>query len=305
MKVFVTGSTGYIGSRVVAELLEQGHKVVGLCRTAEQAEGLKKLGVEPLIGDVREVEPLEKAAKEADAVLHLAFIHDFAKYEENVAIDKNVINAFHRALKGTGKRVVITSGTLMLGPTEPGKFADDNIDVTAVEIKSNSRGQLEKYALGLAKDGLNISVIRLPGFVYGENGHGFAHLAIQNAKKLGVAYYIGEGSAKFSAVHVRDAAHAYALALTKAQTGAAYNAVSENDATYKQLAEATAKLVGVEAKSASPDQAQQLLGPLLAMVFSINHQAVGIRIEKDLGWKPVVKTTLCDDVSHGSYIAPN
>jgi len=304
MKVFVTGGTGYVGSRVVAELLEQGHKVVSLCRTEEQAEKLRKLGVEPLIGDVREVGPLENAAREADAVLHLAFIHNFATFDENVAVDKNVINAYHRALKGTGKRVIFTSGTGSLGATEPGETVSDMVDITQPPYKMTmSRAELERYALRLAQDGLNISCIRLPPFVYGENGSGFIPFGIINAHKLGASYYINDGSQKHSFCHVRDCAHAYVLALTKAKAGAGYNCVSENMVSNKEFAEAVGKLVGVEAKSITVPEGQKLFGPILTMIFSMNHSAASVRIVQDLGWKPVFPTTVLDDITHGSYTA--
>ena len=52
MKVFVTGATGYIGGSVSTRLLEQGHEVIGLARSAEAAAGLKQRGIEPLMGDI-------------------------------------------------------------------------------------------------------------------------------------------------------------------------------------------------------------------------------------------------------------
>eukprot|EP00026_Physarum_polycephalum_P010978 Phypoly_transcript_11167.p1 GENE.Phypoly_transcript_11167~~Phypoly_transcript_11167.p1 ORF type:complete len:176 (+),score=25.98 Phypoly_transcript_11167:72-599(+) len=122
-KVFVTGATGYVGSRVVDQLLAAGHQVVGLCRNEERAKVLRSKGVEALIGDVREIATLEKAARQADAVLHLAFIRDFAKYEESTKIDRDLINAFAHALKETNKPLVGTLFHFHLPPLPRPSFS--------------------------------------------------------------------------------------------------------------------------------------------------------------------------------------
>jgi len=298
MKVFVTGATGYVGSHVVDQLLAEGHKVVGLCRSEEKANVLRSKGAEPLIGDVREVAPLEKAAREADAVLHIGFI---AKFDESSDEDKNLINAFHRTLKGTNKRLVVTTATLIFGETEPGQPVDDSRD-PKTKHSSRPRALVDIDCLELAKDGLNISVLRLATFVYGYNGSGFVPAAISLARKHGFAAYIGDGSGKFAAVHVDDGANAYLKVLAHGKAGQGYHAVSENETTFKELAEAVGKLVGVPTKSISKEEAGDYFKvPFLTTAFSANHQATGSRLAEDCGWKPTSKTTIIQDIINGSY----
>lgn len=71
MKYFVTGAPGFIGSRVVDQLLAEGHQVTGLARSEERAEGLKAKGATPVIADLREVDVIARAAAEADGVVRL------------------------------------------------------------------------------------------------------------------------------------------------------------------------------------------------------------------------------------------
>ena len=114
MRVFVTGATGFIGSKVVPELLAAGHQVLGLVRSEEKAKALAATGAEVHMGDVEDLDSLRSGAAACDGVIHLAFIHDFSKFQEVCKKDAEAITAIGEVLKGTGKPFVVTSGTLMV-----------------------------------------------------------------------------------------------------------------------------------------------------------------------------------------------
>lgn len=103
MKVLVTGATGYIGYNVVKLLVKEKQKydVIGLCRNEEGAQKLRDIGVNPLIGDVREPEKIAETAKKVDAVLHLAWIRDWKDMHAIVQYDVKFIEAILKALEGT------------------------------------------------------------------------------------------------------------------------------------------------------------------------------------------------------------
>lgn len=75
MRVFVTGATGFIGSAVTEELMAAGHTVTALARSEETAKKLSEKGIQPMLGNLDDVESLRKAAAAADGVIHLAFMH--------------------------------------------------------------------------------------------------------------------------------------------------------------------------------------------------------------------------------------
>ena len=100
MKVFVTGATGFIGSRVIDQLLHAGHEISALVRTEASAKPLAERGVEIVKGDLTSLEAAAEAAKAADSVLHLAFVHDFKKYEESCVIEEAFVTAINKALAG-------------------------------------------------------------------------------------------------------------------------------------------------------------------------------------------------------------
>src|SRR5579872_1547975 len=102
MTIFVTGATGYIGSVVTEKLRAAGHTVVGLSRSAAAGRKLEQLGAQPVCGDLRDTGVIESAARQSDAVIHLAM----EMSAEAPVLDKGVVDA----VLASGKPFVYTSG---------------------------------------------------------------------------------------------------------------------------------------------------------------------------------------------------
>ena len=100
MKVFVTGATGFIGSRVVDLLLDAGHEVSALVRSETSAKPLAERGVKVVMGDLTSLDAAAEAAKAADGVLHLAFVHDFANFQASCDLETAFVTAINKALAG-------------------------------------------------------------------------------------------------------------------------------------------------------------------------------------------------------------
>ncbi len=110
MRVFVTGATGFIGTELVKELVEAGHTVRGLARSDEGMQQLKAAGVEPHRGSLEDLDSLRRGAQGMDAVVNLAFNHDFTKFAESGGHERRAIAAMGEVLE-PGKLLLVTSGT--------------------------------------------------------------------------------------------------------------------------------------------------------------------------------------------------
>lgn len=158
MRIFLTGASGFIGSRILPALQASGHQVIGLARSDTAAQTLKALGVEVHRGTLDAPDSLLAGVEGADAVIHTAFDHDFSRFAANCEKDRQAILAMGRALQGSARPLVITSGTLM---------GDDGSGVPARESFFNSGHPSPRTASELAgqqllEAGVDVRVVRLP-----------------------------------------------------------------------------------------------------------------------------------------------
>lgn len=299
MNIFMTGTTGYIGSIVACKLKEAGHDVTGLVRSEDSAKKLDKLGIIPILGTLQDTEKLIEFASSAEAVIHTAFIHDYGNFADAVKTERNVIAAFTKAFAGTRKPLIATSGTGLLGDTGS-KIIDDS-EILEFKGKLASRAAAEQDIIHAAQQNIRSIALRLPIFVYGNGGSQFIPFLINDAIKTGVARYIEPGDFKYSVVHVEDAAELYIKALHHGKAGSVYHAVSESGITSQAITRAVAQMLGCQVVGISKEEAIQDWGISVATFFSLNNQISCSKAENELGWKPSVTTTMLQDIEVGSY----
>src|SRR6187402_62753 len=128
MRVFLTGATGFIGSRIVPELLAAGHHVIGMTRSDAGAQSLSAAGAEAHRATLEDLESIRAGAAKADAVIHTAFDHDFSQFVANCDKDRRVIEALGLVLKGSSRPLIITSGTGMGALNHSGMATEDVFD---------------------------------------------------------------------------------------------------------------------------------------------------------------------------------
>jgi nucleoside-diphosphate-sugar epimerase len=289
MRVFVTGATGFIGSAVVMELIAAGHQVLGLCRSEEKAAALAAAGAEVHRGSIEDLDSLKEAAARTDGVIHLAFNHDFSKFVANCENDRRVIKALGSALSGSGRPLIVTSGTGMAN-TLPGQPArEDNATIGSDRIP---RAASEEAAALVAAEGVNVSVVRLPQ-VHDTVKQGFVTPAIEIYRDKGACAYVGDGLNRWPAAHVLDVARLYRLAIEKAEPNAIYHAVAEEGVPMRDIAEAIGRRLKLPVKSIAPEEAQAFFG-WLAMFARLDIPASSEQTRKKLGWNPTGPGLIAD-----------
>lgn len=299
MKVFLTGATGYIGTVVAEQLQQAGHTIVGLARSEAAAAKLRERNIQPLLGELGDVEKLARAAQQADGVIHTAFMHDWSDFASAVEIERRAVSAMVQALAGSGKPLVATSGTGVLGDTGD-SIVDENTPIDSSLIPA-IRAKVEQEVIYAAERNVRGVILRLPFFVYGRGGSVFLPMLLKDAQQSGVARYIGSGENKMSAVHVDDVARLYILALEKAPAGSVFHAGVESGITMKAITTAISRTLGCQTASLSMAQATETWGVAAAALLSINSQTSALKAIQQLGWQPQSTFSLLEDIEHGSY----
>jgi nucleoside-diphosphate-sugar epimerase len=300
MHVFITGASGHVGSALVPELLTHGHTVSGLARSDDAAARITRWGAQVVRGDLDDTDGLRAAARAADGVVHLAFRHDAMQAGDIVSAaetDLAALRAIGQALAGTGKPLVGTSGTALLAMASPGRTGTEEDTVPG-----GYRVDAENFVIDLAGRGVRSSVVRLPPTTHSSlDVHGFVPSLIGFARKHAIAAYVRDGSNRWPAVHTRDAARLYRLALESAPAGTRLHAVGDEGIEFRRIAEAIGRGVGVPARAVEQDRAGEYVGFLGAFI-GLDNPASAARTRELLGWQPT-EPGLLDDLADGFYFA--
>ncbi len=297
MRVFVTGATGFIGSAVVRELLGAGHQVVGLARSDKAAAAVAAAGAAVFRGALEDTDGLKRAAAAADGVIHTGYIHDFspaANPAAAAAVDGNAIAAFGEALAGSGKPLVVAAA---LPPPAPGQVATE--DLPAPENPHYPRVS-ERAAIPLAGRDVRVSAVRLPPSVHGEGDPHFVTAFIRIARAKGLSAYIGNGANVWPAVHRRDAARLFRLALEQAPPGTLLNAIGDEGVPFREIAETIGRHLDVPVKSLTAEEARGHFGGTFAAFAAFDVPASSERTRERFGWRPV-EPGLIADLDQGHY----
>jgi nucleoside-diphosphate-sugar epimerase len=292
MRVFVTGATGFIGSRIVPELISAGHQVLGLARSDAGAQSLAAAGAEVQRGDLEDLESLRSGAAAADAVVHAAFQRfqhfrdDRTRFAENCELDKRAIEAIGAVLEGSNRPFIVSSG---VGVAQGRAATEDDPPIPPSATYPRAS---EATAVALMERGLHTSVMRLPQ-VHDTVKQGLVTALVATARAKGVSAYVGAGLNRWPAAHVVDAARLYRLALEKGTAGARYHAVAEEGVPLKDIATVIGRSLNLPVISISPEQAKEHFG-FLGSFAGWDAQTSSAQTRAKLGWNPTGPNLLTD-----------
>ena len=298
MRIFCTGASGYIGGSVAAALVSAGHEVVGLVRSEESANKVRSYGVEPVIGTLDDAPILEAAARSAEVVVNAAS-----------ADHRPAASAMLRALEGTGKAFIHTSGSSIVGTRSEGWRADNVFDESTPITPSPARAArvaLNEYILSFGKKAVR-SIIVCPSLIYGLGRGAHLHSAqipwlIATARKHGTAKHYGPGENVWSNVHIDDLIDLYVLALAKSPAGAFYFA-ENGENSMREACAAISRMLGYGGTTTSMSLEEAAAewgeGPAQDTMGS-NSRVRAVRARNELGWAPR-GGTLIDEIERGCY----
>ncbi|MEM9556036.1 MAG: SDR family oxidoreductase [Acidobacteriota bacterium] len=291
MQVFVTGTTGFIGSAIAQELRLRGHDVVGLARSDRSADALRTAGFKVQPGDIADPDSVISALSHVDAVIHTAFNHDFSRYVENCEADGRLLDAIASALEGTHKALIATSATTVT--------ATDRVSTEEDRAVEQVPRSASEAFLPFADRGVRAAVVRLPPTVHGAGDTAFVPALIALARERGFSAYIGEGANRWPAVHRDDAARLFCDAVEQPRLGVRYHGVAETGISFRTIAETIGQGLGVPTESLPAERAGEHFG-WLAMFAALDGPASSEWTREATGWEPR-EGTLIDTLHTAGY----
>ena len=294
MNIFITGAAGFIGGSIATGLLDKGHHVTGLVRSAEQAAELTSLGIVPLIGTLDDAVILTEQARKADGVINAAS-----------SDHRGAVEALIAALRGTDKPFLHTSGSSIVGDASGGEGSDNVYyegQLPAATPDKAARVAIDDLVLAAAKDGVR-SAVFCNSLIYGHS-LGVHRDSVQlprlikQARKSGVVRHVGSGGNIWSNVHIEDVVELYALALEKTPAGTFYF-VESGEASFRDMSNAIAEALGLgPAQDWALKDAEAEWGYEMANYgLGSNSRVRGKNARELLGWVPKT-TSVLDWIKH-------
>lgn len=250
-KIFITGGNGFIGSRVVRQLIEQGVAVRCLLRTTSNTERIDDLDVERMMGDIRDVASLERGMRGCDGVIHLASlsnwddIHSPLMHEVVVGGSQNVLQA---AQTCGNLRTVFVSSTIAINGSLTPDIQNENSPFELNNKQDYSyafaKREVEQRCREAVRHGLPVVIVN-PAEVYGS--HDKDLITAGNLVDFAKSNPVLVPSGGTSVVHVDDVAAGIIAASFKGQSGERYILGGDN-LTMRELAALTIELLGQKKK---------------------------------------------------------
>jgi nucleoside-diphosphate-sugar epimerase len=285
MRIFLTGATGYIGSRVLDALVRAGHSVTALVRDANRGRAVASRGATPVIGDLGAGASWRDAATPHDGWIHAAFEPTARGPEVDRAAVETILSAA-RAKTDEPGLVVYTSGIWVLGP------AATSVDETAVPNPVPYvawRPPHERLVLDAAREGLRTVVVR-PGIVYGGSRGIVTDLFKAGAN--GLIRVVGDGTNRWPLVYDRDLADLYARIVATPEAAGVYHATDNGSERVIDIVEAIARSVKTRAdvRHVPMDEARAKMGPY-ADALALD-QVVHSTRSRAMGWLPALRSVV-------------
>jgi nucleoside-diphosphate-sugar epimerase len=291
MRAFVVGASGAIGTRLVPQLIEHGHEVVGTARSPGNAERVRALGAEPVVLDLLDPRAVRKAVLEAqpEAIVHEATALADATWGRNFdkvfagtnALRTKGTHALLAAAREAGVRRFVAQSFASYRYVREGgpvKTEDDPLDPTPPANARQSWAAMAGLDRTVTEAG---GIILRYGVFYGAANDGLIEPVRKRQYPL-----VGDGGGITSWIHLEDAAAATVLALE--QDGPAiYNVVDDEPAPVREWLPVFVQAVGAKPPRHVPTWLARLFAGEAAVVMSTEARgASNAKAKRELAWRP-------------------
>ena len=289
MRVFVAGASGAIGTRLVAQLIDRGHEVIGTFRSPGKAERVRALGAEPIALDLLDARAVRKAVLETkpDAIVHqataLADVRFSRKFDRTFAQTNRLrtegTDALLAAAREAGVRRFVAQSFASMRYERVGgpvKTEDDPLDPAPAPTMRETDAAM-RY-LDEAVTRAAGTALRYGGF-YGADNDGLVEPVRKRQFPI-----VGDGGGVFSFIHLEDAAAATVLALEQGKAGI-YNIVDEEPAPVRKWLPVLADVLGAKPPRHVPGWLARLFaGEAAVRMGTVSRGASNAKAKRELGW---------------------
>jgi 2-alkyl-3-oxoalkanoate reductase len=298
MRVFVAGATGAIGGPLITQLLEAGHEVTAISRSAEKVARLQAQGIEAHACDALDAERLEQVVVQARPDAVVGQLTDLPAQFSPKAMERayaandrvrgqGTANLQAAAVRAGARRLVIQSIAFWYDPDRPGLADEDEpLWYSAPEPLSGAMRTLERCDRA-AVDAQDIEGLAMRyGVFYGPGTWYAADGTFARDVRRGRFPIIGRGAGVSSFLHVDDAAAATVTALTEGSPGI-YNIVDDEPMDQATWLPLYADTLGARPPRRVPQWVARLVAGSLAVQYvTLMRGASGARAREQLGWLP-------------------
>ena len=243
MNVLITGATGFVGTRLVHRLLEQGHSVTALTRSPEKAAARTR-GVDFVRWDVGGQVPLD-AVRKADAIVNLAGESVNGRWSN--AKKARIMDSRVQGTRALVDAIAEAGGKKTLVSTSAVGFYGDRGDELLTESSPAGNGFLmevtrrwEEEASAAEKSGTRVVIFRF-GIVLGPEGGALGKML--PLARFAINGALGSGEQWWPVVHIEDVTKAIEVTLTHAGYSGIYNLVGPEPVRQKHFAGALGRVV--------------------------------------------------------------
>jgi nucleoside-diphosphate-sugar epimerase len=291
MRVFVTGASGAIGTRLVPQLIDAGHDVIGTHNSPSSADVLRTMGAKPLKVDLLDARAVRTAVLESEpeAIVHQATALADVKFGRNmdkVTAKTNKLrtqgtDALLAAARQAGVRRFVAQSVAAFGRYAreggPVKTEDDPVDPTPPKYMRQGAAALAHLERAVSDFG---GIALRYGTFYGAPNDG----TIEPVRKRQFPI-VGDGGGIWSWVHLDDAASSVVLALEHGGP-AIYNIVDDEPAPVREWLPVLAESLGAKPPRHLPIRLARLLAGEFVVVLSTEARgASNAKAKRELGWK--------------------
>jgi 2-alkyl-3-oxoalkanoate reductase len=291
MRVFVAGASGAIGSRLIPQLIDRGHEVIGTFKSPGNAERLRGLGAKPVELDLFDARAVRQAVREAEpeAIVHQATALANARFSRN--LDRTFAQTNRLRIEGTDallaaageagvERFVGQSFASLRYARQGGpvKTEGDPLDPTPVPSTRETNAAMRYLDEVVTATG---GIALRYGNFYGADNDGM----VEPVRKRQLPI-VGDGGGVSSFIHLDDAAAATVLALDIDVAGI-YNIVDDEPAPVREWLPVLAEVLGAKPPRHFPRWLARLFaGEAMVMMGTESRGASNAKAKRELSWAP-------------------